>query len=156
MDKYLIRKLVFILLIVAIIASPFAYLEYKSQTTTDPYILMAREIEDFELGGVDVLALKDHPNIPNGLTLLTYIEDFPNWTVRKDQENFKRHVTDIVRDYDYDAVVIIVGWDYPPKQFRAQGAWVCLELRASACEWDFIPGQTVPQEFITWPGIGKP
>jgi hypothetical protein len=156
MDKYTIRKLIFILILVLLVASPFIVVAYESATTTDPYILMARAIEDYEGGDVDVLNLHDHPNISNGISLIVYIEDFPNWSIRKDQENFKRHVLQIIHDYEFDAVVIILGWDYVPKTFRAQGAWVCLELRSSFCEWDYIPGVEVPQEFIKWPGIGKP
>ncbi|MEK0324771.1 MAG: hypothetical protein QQN63_03625, partial [Nitrosopumilus sp.] len=61
--KYKIRKLVFILVLLALLASPFAIAEYRSQNTNDPFILMARDIErGFQSGEVDILAIFPFPD----------------------------------------------------------------------------------------------
>jgi hypothetical protein len=154
--KYTLRKLGFLLVLATLIVSPFAVQEYKSTTTTNPYILMARAIESFELGGVDVLEVSDWPGQAGGIRILTYIEDYPNWDIRRQQHNFKAHVVKVVGDYDFNSVVVVLGWDYPLKDFRIQGQWVCFELRATSCEWEYLNGIRIPSNVIKWPGIGKP
>ncbi|HDZ14770.1 MAG TPA: hypothetical protein ENH60_07710, partial [Pricia sp.] len=77
--KYTIRKLLFLLVIVAMVASPFAVQKYNSMTTIDPYILMAREIEAFPSGGVDVLIVEDVEDVPsveNGVGVSLVIEEY--------------------------------------------------------------------------------
>ncbi len=154
--KYTIRKLGFIVVLAALVASPFLVQAYESATTTDPFILMAREIEGFETGGVDVINLKDDPNVPNAITMLVNIEDFPNWSVRKDQHNFKNHVIRTIDRYDYEAVSIFLGWDWPAEDFHIQAVIVCPELRVSSCEWTYVPSTKVEPRYIEWPGIGNP
>ncbi len=153
--KYTLRKLVFLGVLAALVASPFIVAEYRSQTTTDPYILLAREIEAFEKD-VDVLNIIDHPQMPNGVSIITYIPEFATWSVRQDQENFKRWFTDAVRSAEWDQASLFISWDYPPSNLKIQGGWVCEELRADFCKWTYIPSQPVHPDYVIWPGIGNP
>ena len=154
--KYTIRKLVFLLLLTSIVLAPFAYTEYQSLTTDDPLILIARELEDFEKGGIDVLNVLEDEEIQGGLIIVVYIEDYPDWTVRQDQQNFNRAILQAIGKRGFEAVVTFIGWDFPPPIYKIQGTWICPELRRSACEWDIVPGITLKQEFVIWPGIGNP
>ncbi len=154
--KYTLRKLAFLVVLAALIASPFAVQAYKSATTTDPYILMAREIEGFEKGGVDVLGIEDHQSIPGRIVLVSYIEDYSNWSVRQDQHNFTGAVLRAIARYDFESVLILIGWDFPPPDFRVQGLWSCEELRRTSCVWEIVPSVVVQEKYILWPGIGNP
>ncbi len=157
MNKYIARKLVFILVLVALIAAPFGIQAHQSANTTDPFILMARYIERLSSpGGVDVLNIIEDGPRGTQLLIMTYIEDFPNWSVRQDQENFKRDVVAMVSDYGYETVIVFLGWDYPPPAFRVQGSWNCQELRAGSCEWEVQPSVVIGAQHIKWQGIGKP
>jgi len=154
--KFVIRKLLFLLAIVSMGAAPFVYVEYKSLTTKDPFILMARDIEDFRKGEVDVLTVQENPELRDGITTVVYIKNYPEWSVRQDIPNFNRHVLRAIAKYNYTAAVIAVGWDFLPKDFRVQGVWICPELRRGSCEWEKVPSVQLNQEFIQWPGIGNP
>ncbi len=156
MNKFLIRKLLFVTSLALLVYAPFGVADYKSRTTTDPYILMAREIEAFPKGGVDVLYVVDNDAVTNGILVVAYIEDYPDWSLRQDQPNFKRHVIQAVARYDFESVLILIGWDFPPEDFRVQGLFRCMELRRSSCEWEQVPSIRVRPDFVKWPGIGKP
>jgi len=156
--KYLFRKLGFVAILGMLIASPFAVARYNSLTTRDPYILMARQIEAFEEGGVDVVTTEDHPNIENGLTVIVNIPDYSKWSERI-KENFLRLVMDTARDYDYDDLVIVIGWGAPVETMLIQRAIKCVNLtvvRANACSEEVVQGAKIPSKYIKWPGIGKP
>lgn len=157
MNKYTIRKLVFILILMGLIAAPFGIQEYKSMTTTDPYILMARKIEAFSEGDVDVVDVEDHPSL-DSLLVITNILDYSTWSDRI-KENFQRHVMFIVRDYDYDNVVIAIGWGAPAETVLLQREFICTNLRvtrADACSEIVFPGVPLLPQYNKWPGIGKP
>ena len=154
--KYTIRKLLFLLVLGAMVATPFAYTEYKSLTTTDPFILMARDIRQFRKGGINVLTVQENPGLADGITTVLYIRDYPDWSVRQDHPNFNQHVLQAIAKYDYTGVVMAIGWDFPPDQFRVQGAWVCEELRRSSCTYESVPSIILKPEFIQWPKEGKP
>ena len=154
--KYTIRKLGFLLALVLMTAAPFMYQEYRSLTTTDPYILMARDIERFEKGGVDVLTIQENPELKNGITTVVYIKNYSEWSIRQDIPNFNRHVLRAIAKYSYTAAVIAVGWDFLPEDFRVQGVWICPELRRGSCEWEKVPSVQLDQKFVKWPGIGNP
>ncbi len=157
MNKFLIRKLLFVASLALLVYAPFGVADYKSRTTTDPYILMAREIEAFPKGGVDVLYVGDNDGAKNSILVVTYIEDYPDWSLRQDQPNFKRHVIQTVARYDFESVLILIGWDFPPdRDFRVQGLFSCMELRRSSCEWEQVPSIKLKDQYIKWPGIGKP
>lgn len=156
MSKYTARKLVFILVLATLIATPFGIQAYLSATTTDPYILMAREIEQFEKGGVDVLNVEENRDVGDGVIILAYIESYPEWSLRQDQLNFNQHILRVIARYDFESASILIGWDFPPEDFRIQGAWVCEELRRGSCTWEKVASVIVRSEFIQWPGIGKP
>lgn len=154
--KYTIRKLGFLVVLAVLVASPFIAQKYRSLTTTDPYILLAREIEAFPKGGVDVLNIIDHPQMANGVSVITYIPEFPKWSVRQDQENFKRWFTDAIRSAGWDQATLFVSWDYPPSDLKIQGGWLCDELRTDFCEWTYIPSQPIRPDYVIWEGIGNP
>jgi hypothetical protein len=153
--KFKIRKLIFLVVLFALVAAPFAYTEYRSSTTTDPYILVARELER-GTPGVDVLGAEDHPNLNGLMTIVFYIKDFPDWSVRQDQPNFQRAVLQAVARQDYTGALIIIGWDFPPPDYRVQGLWLCPELRRLSCEWEMVLGRQIPDKYMQWPGIGNP
>ncbi len=157
--KYTFRKLGLIAFLAALVYSPFGVAAYKSATTKDPFILMAREIEAFPVGGIDVLHVGEIPSgqISNGLRVLVYIPNFPDWSERGETENFKRMILAMTREREYDNLLISIGWDYPVKQMAVQGTWTCLDLRATIdpCVWD-LKTFAVPAVFVKWPGIGKP
>lgn len=154
--KFLLRKLVFLVVLVALAASPFLVAEYKSLNTTDPYILIAREVEAFELGGVDVLFVQDKPGNDGGVDIFAYMPDFQEWSVRKDRANFERHVLQVIGRYGYERFTVVMGWDFPPEEMRIQGLIICPELRQSSCTFDVLPSVRLTDEFIQWPGIGNP
>ena len=154
--KYTIRKLLFLLSLVSIVGAPFAYAEYQSITTVDPYILIAREVENYVKGGVDVLNVSDNPDRPDGIRMILYIQDFPNWSLRKDQQNLNQLAIQAVGRYDFTSVAMFIGWDFEPDNFKVQGSWICPEPRRQSCEWLTVPGIAVGKEFIIWPGIGNP
>lgn len=153
---YTLRKLGLILILVLAISAPWIVAEVKSRTTTDPFILMAREIEQYPIGNIDVLYLQEHPTKEGGITIVAFLPDYPDWSVRLERENFKRDVISTIMRYGYNSVGIIFGWDYPPPDFRVQGIISCLEPRASLCTYDPVPAQPIAPEFIPWPGIGNP
>ena len=156
--KYTIRKLGFVLILVALIVSPFGVQEYKSKTTTDPYILIAREIESFSSGDVDVLNVEDSPTVEESVAVFIFIDDYSRWSSRI-IENFNRHVTEIVRDYEYDEVVMIIGWGAPVEQMLIQRVIKCTNLRvlrSDMCGTEVVPGSRLSSEFIKWRGIGEP
>lgn len=156
--KFIVRKLVFVLALALLAASPILIHEYKMSVTTDPFILMAREIEAYEVSGVDVIDVDVPENSPELLRVLVQIEDWPKWSERKDRENFKRLVLQIARENGYESLAIHIGWGYPAKEIRVQGTVFCPELSIHVCEWQYPPGgpMRIPEEFIKWPGIGKP
>lgn len=154
--KYTLRKLAFLVILVSLIASPFAIQEYKSLTTTDPFILMAREIERQPVGNIDVLYLQEHPDREKAITLVAFLPDYPDWTVRLERENFKRDVLSTIMGYGYNSIGIIFGWDYPPPKFQVQGIITCLEPRASLCTYKPVAAQPIAPEYVSWPGIGNP
>jgi len=156
--KFLIRKISFVLVLAILVTTPFAVVRYKSLTTTDPYILMARQIEAFDEGDVDVVTTEDHPNLDNGLTVIVNIPDYTKWSERI-KENFLRLVMDTARAYNYDDLVIVIGWGAPVETMLIQRAIKCVNLtvvRANACSEEAVPGAKIPSEYIKWPGIGNP
>ncbi len=153
--KFRIRKLIFLVILFSLVATPFAITEYQSRTTTDPYILVARELER-GTKGVDVLGAEDHPNHGGVMTIIMYIKDFPDWSLRQDQPNFQRAVLQAIAKHGYIGALIVVGWDFPPPNYRVQGLWLCPELRRLSCEWELVPAAEVPDKFMQWPGIGNP
>lgn len=154
--KYTIRKLLFLLALVSIVGAPFAYTEYKSITTTDPYILIAREMESYSKGGVDVLNVSDNPDRSDGIRMILFIQDYPDWSFRKDQQNLNQLALQAIGRYNFTSVVMFIGWDFKPNNYKVQGSWNCPEMRRQSCEWKAIPGIAIAEEFITWPGIGRP
>lgn len=157
--KYTLRRLGFLLILALLIASPFTIQAYQSATTTDPYILIAREIEGFEKGGVDVLSVEENTEVEDGVLIVTYIEDYPNWSLRRDQENFKSLVLQAISKKDFSAAVVAIGWDFPPippEAYRVQGIWVCGELRRNSCTWEQVPSTQLLPQYTVWAGIGKP
>ncbi len=156
MNKYLVRKLLFVIALGLAIYAPIGVTAYQSRTTDDPHILMARYLEQLPIGGIDVLNLIDDDKRGVQLLVMVYIEDFPNWTIRQEQENFKRDVVAMTSDNGYDSVLVFVGWDYPPPGYRIQGIWNCQALRASECEWEPQPSVLVDSKHVKWAGIGKP
>ena len=154
--KYTLRKLLFLLVIVLMVAAPFAVVEYRSLTTDDPYILIAREIEHFVKGGVDVLNVTDNVSRADGIVIIVYIPEYPDWNVRKDHVNFNQAVLQAIAKYEFTSVVIFIGWDFPPDNYRVQGSYACPEMRRQSCEWEQVPSIELRDDFIRWPGIGKP
>ncbi len=160
MNKYLIRKLLFVASLALLAYSPFGIAEYKSRTTTDPYILMARAIEAFDLPGVDAIKVWDNPGVQDGLAVLVNIDPYPDWTSNQ-RENFTRYVLEVTRGDDrgespFIALELAIGWDYPSDAVRVQLIIICTDLRASSCNAQKIPGMVVDKRHIEWPGIGKP
>lgn len=160
MNKFLIRKLLFVVSLALLVYSPFGIAEYKSRTTTDPYILMARELEAFSLPGVDAIWVWDNPGVKNGLAMLVNIAPYPEWTSNQ-RENFTRYALEVTRGDDrgaseWVALELALGWDYPAESIRVQMVIICTDLRASSCYSQNVPGMTVIPQFIKWPGIGKP
>ncbi len=154
--KYTIRELGFLVFLALLIASPLIKMEYDKRTTTDPFILMAREIEDFLSGEVDVITVEEDQNLPNTLTVIVFIEEYPKWS-QTAVENFKRYVLQVTREHDYDSLLIVYGWNYSAKKYRVQGTHLCLELKTKSCVWQsVIPGVPIETDFIKWPGIGNP
>ncbi len=153
--KYTLRKLGLLVVLATLAYSPFAVAAYRKATTKDPYILMARAIEAYEVPGVDVVRVWELPGVENGLAVLTNIEPYPEWTENQ-RENFKRHTLGVARDNDYSALEIAIGWDYPSKSMRVQGVFICTDLRVTSCIYRSIPGALVGPEHLKWPGIGNP
>ena len=138
----------FLVVLVALAASPFLVAEYKSLNTTDPYILIAREVEAFELGGVDVLFVRGRPEKnPTGVEIFAYMPDYSEWSVRKDRVNFERHILRVISRYGFESVTVVM---------RVQGLIVCEELRQLSCTWSPVPSISLEDEFLQWPGIGNP
>ncbi len=154
--KYTIRKLLFLLSLVSIVATPFLVAEYRSLTTTDPFILIARDIENYDRGEVDVLYVVQNESDKTGIVLLAYIPNYPEWTERQGLPNFNQAVIRAIARQNFESVIIFIGWDFPPSEFRVQGTWSCPEMRRLACEWEKVPSVVVSEDFITWPGIGNP
>ena len=147
----------FLVVLVALAASPCLVAEYKSLNTTDPYILIAREVEAFELGGVDVLFVRGRPEKdPTGVEIFAYMPDYSEWSVRKDRVNFERHILRVISRYGFESVTVVMGWDFPPEEMRVQGIIVCEELRQLSCTWSPVPSVSLEDEFLQWPGIGNP
>ncbi len=153
--KFLIRKLIFIGILAALIAAPFAYTEFRSATTTDPFILIAREVEAYGQG-VDVLSVTEHKSIDDTVVVVTFIPDYSSWSIHQDHANFNGAVLRIIARHGYIGTVIVIGWDFPPPEYRVQGAYVCLELRRVSCVWEKIASVEMLPEFTVWPGIGEP
>ncbi len=158
--KYTIRKLGFLLVLAALVASPFAVQTYNSLTTIDPYILMAREVESFSEGAVDVLLVQDdgRPEIRDGVIVVLSIDDYFRWSERI-VENFNRHVMNAVRPYEYERVLIAIGWGAPADSTLIQREVTCTNIRVSRpdmCSTISVPGMRLPPNLIKWPGIGKP
>jgi len=156
MNKYIIRKLVFIVTLGLLVYAPFGIAAYRSATTQDPYVLMAREIESLPIGGIDVLAVDGHKTNSDMVIIVIFVPEYPNWSERKDVENFKRDVIRIALDSDYSSVLILLGWDYPPPDYRVQGTILCEEPRADLCAWEYASGVSLNEQYTRWPGIGKP
>ncbi len=156
--KYTLRKLGFILILAALVASPFAVQAYKSVTTTDPYVLMAREIEAFSAGDVDVVAVEPNASLEDGIVVILFIDDYLRWSERI-TENLNRHVMGVVREREYDEVLMVLGWGAPVEAFLVQQEIECTNLRVlrpGMCTTISVPGQKLPSSFIKWPGIGNP
>lgn len=156
--KYTLRKLGFILVLVALISSPFAVQAYKSITTTDPHVLIAREIEAFSAGAVDVVAVEQNAVLEDGIVVILFIDDYLRWSERI-IENLNRHVMEVVRDREYDEVLMVLGWGAPVEAFLVQREIECTNLRvfrSEMCTTISVPGQKLPSSFIKWPGIGNP
>ena len=152
--KYTIRKLAMLLVVGLLIASPALYSAYERATTKDPFILIAREIEAYPTPGVDVINVVVAPNDINELVVLLWIPDMPNWSTTEN-ENLKRYILQVIRGTRYNKVAIGVGWNYTIKTMRIDGIWVCSELKTASCEWSTSTVR-VSDEFLVWPGIGRP
>lgn len=157
--KYTIRKLGFLLVLAALIASPFAVQVYKSATTTDPYILMARAIEGFEKGSVDVVTVEDHFDLVDHLVVVANIPDYDRQWSDRVKENFERHVVALARDNDYGNLFIVIGWGTPVETMLTQLQFLCTNLsvnREDMCVKTDLGGAKTPKQYIKWPGIGNP
>jgi hypothetical protein len=156
MNKYTVRKLVFIGILLALIAAPFGVNIWYQINNPDPFVHMARYIESFEKGGVDVLTIFEIGGSDRALAVLVYIKDYPDKWTSVDRENFNRWNLNMLRDNGYKGLELAIGWDYPPPNMRMQGVIVCTEPAAASC----LPMQNVNiivrPEFQRWEGIGKP
>ncbi len=160
MNKFLIRKLLFVVSLALLAYAPFGVAAYQSRNTKDPYILMARAMEAFDPPGVDVIKVWDNPGVQDGLAVLVNIHPYPEWTPNT-RENFTRHVLEVTRGDDrgesrWIALELAIGWDYPSEAIRVQLVIICTDLRASSCHSEKVPGMVVSPIHIDWPGIGKP
>lgn len=158
--KYTLRKLGFIVVLAALVASPFIVQKYNSLTTTDPYILMAREVEAFSEGDADVLLVQDdgRPQIVDGVIVILHIDDYFRWSDRI-IENFNRHVMNAVRPHEYETLLIAIGWGAPADTTLIQREVTCTNIRVQRpdmCETTTVPGMRLPPNLIQWPGIGNP
>ncbi len=158
--KYTIRKLGLLLVLAALVFTPFGMAAYKSATTQDPYILMARDIEGFSGGAVDVLLVQDdlRPQIVDGAVVVVAIDDYFRWSERI-VENFNRHVMNAVITYEYEEVLMAIGWGAPADSTLIQREVTCTNIRVNRpdmCVTVTVPGVRLPANFIKWPGIGKP
>ncbi len=160
MNKYTARKLVFVGIVILLVFSPFVVprgmVMWEEIQNPDPFKAMARYIESFEKGGVDVLTVFDIPDSDKGLAVLTYIEDYSDTWTSKDKENFTRWNLNVVRENGYERLELAIGWDYPPPNMRMQGVVVCPEPRAAACLDLQRVNIVVRPEFLEWFGIGNP
>jgi hypothetical protein len=142
-------------ILVALALAPFGIAAYRSANTTNPYILLAREIEAFSPGDVDVIYVFELPDDVRTLAVVAHIEKYPEWKDKK-RENFKRFILQLARDEDYyTSLHIVLGWNYTPETMHIQGIIVCGELKVASCKWEQVNVPLSP-EFIKWPGIGKP
>lgn len=157
--KYTLRKLGFLLVLAALIASPFAVQAYKSATTTDPYILMAREVEAFSSNEIDVINVDDHSGLENTVRVLVItIDDYSKWPERI-QENFRRHVMETVREYGYENLHLFLARKFPSKEIVIYQMLTCTNLRvmrAEMCVADTSVMELLLPQYIKWPGIGNP
>ncbi len=153
--KFRIRKLIFLVVLAALASAPFLVAEHKSRTTTDPYILMAREVQGFRLR-VNVLGIENHPNFEGVVTVFVYVRDFPDWTIRQDHPNFQTKVLQAAARQDFEGALILIGWDFPPPDYRVQALWMCEELRRQSCAWEAVPSITVPADKLPWPEARRP
>ncbi len=151
--KYTLRKLAMLLVVGLLIASPALYSAYERATTTDPFILIAREIEAYP-APVDVINVVVAPNDINELIVLLWIPDMPNWAATEN-ENLKRYILQVIRGTKYTKVAIGIGWNYTIKTMRIDGIWICPELKTASCEWNTSTIKIL-DEFMVWPGIGRP
>ncbi len=154
--KYTIRKLLFLLAIALMVAAPFAVAKYRSLTTDDPYILIARELEGYSRGGIDVLNVLDNSERKDGILIVVYIPDYPEWTVRQDHVNFNQAILQAIGRYQFTSVVVFIGWDFPTDNFKVQGSYACPEMRRQSCTWTQVASVELRDKFVKWPGIGKP
>lgn len=160
MNKYLVRKLLFVIALGLAIYAPIGVTAYQSRNTKDPYILMAREIERWEKK-IDVVNVFDNTGVLDGLAVIVNIDPYPEWTP-KVRENFTRHVLAVVRGgirgegREWVALELALGWDYPSREIRVQMLIICTDLRASSCTSQKVAGFVIPPSFIKWPGIGNP
>ena len=151
--KFFLRKIGFLLVLGLLAATPWIIAEVERATTTNPHILMAREIATFPIS-VNVLNVFLRPESSDHLVVLLHIPKYPDWT-GKDRENLKRFILQIVRGSRYTKIDIAIGWDYTAETMRAQGAWKCSELSTTSCEW-LKPNAVIKPEFIKWPKEGRP
>ena len=161
MYKYTVRKLIFVGIVFLLGLIPFGYgpaMEaWEEYQNPDPFKAMARYIESFEKGGVDVLIVFEAPSDQDKrLAVLVYIEDYPDKWTKGERENFTRWNINVLRDYGYEALELALGWDYPPPRAKIQGVIVCLQARATSCLDMQKVDITVRDEFQIWAGIGKP
>jgi len=161
MSKFLVRKLLFVAALALLAYSPFGVAAYRKATTKDPYILMARELEAFDLPGVDAVWVWDNPGVADGLAMLVNIPPYAKWTSNQ-RENFTRYALEVTRGddrgiSDFIALELAIGWDYPSEAIRVQLVVICTDLRASSCYSQAVaPGMRVIPEYVKWPGIGNP
>lgn len=159
MNKYLIRKVLFVAALGLAIYAPIGVTAYQSRNTTDPYIIMARDIERWDKG-IDVLKVWDNPGVLDGLAILVNIAPYPEWPSNT-RENFTRYLLEVTRGGDrgeseWTALEVAIGWDYPSEAVRVQMVIICTDLRATSCTSEQVAGFIVHPDLIDWPGIGNP
>ena len=152
--KFFLLTQGFLLVLAALAATPWIIGEVERRTTVDPHIIMAREIQQFPIRGVNVISVFQNPNDANHVLTIMHIPSYSEWA-GKDRENLKRYVLQIVRGTEYQKVDIIIGWDYNVEAMRAQGIWKCTELSTTSCEWE-LANSPIKSNFIKWPKQGRP
>ena len=151
MNKYKVRKLLTLLVILSIILGPIAFFKIEESIRIRPWVKMARAIEEYD-SHIDVINILPAPDDPSWLDIIIQLDTKEYWTTLK-WTSMVQHMLSLVNDSGYDKMHIYGGWEDGMVEFKI----ICEELRFDFCTPIMInPPQMVTLEFSPWIGKGKP
>ncbi len=148
MNKYKVRKLLTVLVIVSLILGPIIFIKVEKAIEIMPMIKIARTLEAYE-SNLDVVNVITSNKEPTKVLIVVLLDNQSYWSQSsKIWTNLIAFTFKIIKENGYESFIIISGWLEGQVEYESR-----CESRVVDCLYRPIDPQAV---LTPWLGKGKP